>query len=202
MDAGADGPLQEFGRAEGLGKLLWAPAAELTKRAEESAERRVMQGALVLVVGFAVMGLGALLVAPGTETNATGVMVFGAFLVVAGFWLARSAGISGSAMVGVFENGLLLPASFEGGPDLETLSGPAVIRREEIDSIKEIKRGGERALLVLSIGRRNGVLTRQLEGANLSAQEGDALMKEFSEALVRGGYVSSGQPQNEDSPPG
>ena len=193
MDAGAESPLQEFGRAQGLGKLLWAPAAELTARAEKSAEKRVMQGALVLLVGFTVMGLGALLVAPGTETNATGVMVFGAFLLIAGFWLARSAGISGSAMVGVFENGLLLPASFEGGPDLETVSGPAVIRREEVDSIKEIERGGERALLVLSIGRRNGVLTRQLEGANLTAAEGEALMAAFKEALRTAGYAAEAE---------
>jgi len=198
MDAGAEGPLQEFGRAQGLGKLLWAPAAELTARGEKTAEKRVMNGALVLVIGFAFIGLGALLLAPGTETNATGVMVFGVFLLVAGFWLARSAGISGSALVGVFENGLLLPASFEGGPDLETVSGPAVIRREEIDSIKEIERGGERALLVLSIGRRNGVLTRQLEGANLSADEGEALMAGFLEAIKLAGFALGA---DEDVPP-
>jgi len=198
MDAGAESPLQEFGRAQGLGKLLWAPAAELTARAEKSAEKRVMQGALVLVVGLAVMGLGALLVAPGTETNATGVMVFGAFLLVAGFWLARSAGISGSAMVGVFENGLLLPSSFESGPDIETLSGPTVIRREDVDRIKEIERGGERALLVLSNGRRNGVLTRQLEGANLSADEGEALLAGFMEAIKSAGFALGA---DEDVPP-
>lgn len=188
MDAGAESPLQEFGRAQGLGKLLWTPAPELTARAEKSAEKRVLNGALVLVIGFAVLGLGALLLAPGAETNATGVMVLGAFISIAGFWIARSAGISATAMVGVFEHGLLLPASFESGPDLETVSGPTVVRREDVDSIKAIERGGERALLVLSIGRRSGVLTRQLEGANLTAAEGEALMAGFLEAVKSAGY--------------
>lgn len=166
-----------------LGEQLWAPPPEYHDRlaGRRSGARLATVG---LFAGAAVLALAAAFTAvPGSYETATGLSALGGLLALGGTWSLVKAGRSHALAVGVFERGVIMPASFESGPGLGTVKGPVAILRGEIDRVEEMRHGEERAIVVWSKAGRPGLLSARMEEFGVSGPEAHEILAGFTRAL-------------------
>jgi hypothetical protein len=171
-----------------LGKRLWGPDEAFDARARRIERNVQLLGFVFLGLGLAFFVQGALMAGPGAYEVATGVSAVGAVLVVFGVVVVRQSMRRQGIALGVFEGGLLLPSSFENVPGLETLGGPVVIRRRDIDRVEEMRKGQDWAIVVWSKGGPSGVAPSRFEGKDMDAAQARAMLESFKDAMAGAGF--------------
>lgn len=172
----------------GLGKRLWGPQEAFQARARRMERNTQLLGFAFTGLGLAFLVQAGLVAGPGGYQAATGLLAVAVVLVIFGVILIRQSTRRHGIPLAVFEGGLLLPSSFENVPGLETMGGPVVVRRGDIERVEEMRRGDDWAVVVWSRGGPSGVAPSRFEGKDIDSVQGRALLENFRQAMADAGY--------------
>src|SRR3989442_13821191 len=108
------------------GERRWSLPADLEERIRLAERRRRRDGLKAAAAGIGAVALGGAAAVPGTYDVATVFLIIGLLLISLGWWAWRSGSRGEGDVVAVYENGALVPATFESVPGISTLGGPRI----------------------------------------------------------------------------
>jgi len=156
----------------------------LVARVAAFRKRRVRDGLKLLALGALALVVGALSIAPGTYTLATIFTLMGFLLLAVGFWAWRSVRPGTPLSLAVFDNGVLVPATFQSVPGIARLGGPHAFLKSELATVEDMRRPEGRAVILRTRAGSGGIVSGQIEGVRLSHEETEWLLDDLLRALV------------------
>jgi hypothetical protein len=168
----------------GLGERRWSITPELEARVRAAQRRRRMDGLKATAVGVLALALGGAAALPGTYDVATVFMIIGLLLIAVGAWAWRSGSQGGDDIVAVYENGVLVPSTFESVPGISTVGGPKIFLRAEIVRAEDVRGPEGRAVVLRTAGGRGGIVSGRIGTVRMTPEETERVLDEFLRALT------------------
>src|SRR5206468_9400573 len=106
-----------------------------------------------------------------------------ALLFFGALWLMRDARVAPPFPFAVFEGGVFVSATFENALDSQKFGPARAIRLSKIKAVEDIRRKGERAVIVWTRAGYGGVVTGRVGDVELSKDEHSAALDGFLGAL-------------------
>lgn len=185
-----------------LGAQRWGPPPDLVARVADFRKRRVRDGLKLMALAGLTLAAGAFTVAPGTYTVATIFTLTGLLLVAVGFWAWRSVRPGTPVSLAVFENGVLVPETFQSVPGIAKLGGPHAFLKSELAAVEDLRRPEGRAVILRTRAGSGGIVSRQIEGVQLTHQEAEWLLDDLLKALVPLGLRAPEQEEADEAEAG
>lgn len=165
-----------------MGRVVWAPPEFLIERLKEFRERMLRLTFSLLLGGVVVAAAGILSVQAGFDVG-WGVGTLGFLLVLGSVWPWTRATAASTVWFAVLERGVVMPASFTNVPGLTKLGGPCALPRSQIESAKQLREPGGRAVMVMTGEGMGGLVAGRVGPVELSREEQEKVLDDFLTAL-------------------
>jgi hypothetical protein len=182
-----------------LGAQRWGPPPELVARIADFRKRRVRDGLKLTALGGLALAAGAVSIAPGTYTVATIFTLMGFLLLAVGFWAWRSVRPGTPVSLAVFDNGVLVPETFQSVPGIAKLGGPHAFLKSELATVEDMRRPEGRAVVLRTRSGGGGIVSRRIEGVQLTHQEAERLLDDLLKALAPLGLKAPDQEEADEA---
>ena len=120
-------------------------------------------------------------------------------MLAVGFWAWRSVRPGSPVSLAVFDNGVLVPATFQSAPGIARLGGPHAFLQSELATIEDLRRPEGRAVILRTRAGSGGIVSGQIEGVRLSHQEAEWLLDDLLRALVPLGLKAQRQDEADEA---
>jgi hypothetical protein len=176
-----------------LGRLTWKPSDDFIRRVERARRRKMGRGMGLGLVAVSLIGGAAFTFSATTYELSALLSVLGALLLFGAVWLMRAAQRAPPFPFAVFEDGVFVPATFESSPGISKFGPARAMRRSKIEAVEDMRRDGDRAIIVWTLAGYGGVVSGKVGEVTMSQEEQDAALDGFLGAVQAIGVQRKGK---------